>query len=69
MSHKFYAFILPDKLCGIVYNWPDYDRLVRDVPHARYRGFNSRKEAFDFLWDGGPYSKRPHGPIKTKHTP
>jgi len=66
---KFYAYLIPFKeRQGITDNWPECEKKVKGVYGARYRGFDSRAEAAEWLHSGAEYvakSKRP----KTKLVP
>jgi hypothetical protein len=35
--------------CGLYFNWPDCERIVRGFSGAQFKGFQSRKEAERYL--------------------
>lgn len=56
MKKKFYAYLIPSKeRQGITDNWLECERYVKGVYGARYRGFDSRAEAAEWLHGGAKY--------------
>lgn len=59
-SKKFYACFIPEKgIKEITENWKDCEKLVSGVKGARYRSFNTRKEAKEWIEAGAEYEVRP----------
>lgn len=57
---KFYAYIVPSKeKQGVTENWTECEKHVNGVASARYRSFDSREAAAEWLHSGGEYEKRP----------
>ncbi len=64
-SKKYYACFIPSKdVKRITDNWNDCEKLVSGVKGARYRGFNTQKEAEEWLGSGAEYETKQR--IKTK---
>ncbi|MDO8504703.1 MAG: ribonuclease H family protein [Candidatus Liptonbacteria bacterium] len=60
MKQKYYAYLIPSKeRQGITDNWPDCDRKVKGVYGARYRSFDSRAAAGEWLHSGAVYEIKP----------
>lgn len=60
MKKKFYAYLIPSKeRQGITDNWQDCERKVKGVYGARYRGFDSRALAAEWLHSGAVYEIKP----------
>lgn len=57
-SKKYYACFIPGKdVKRITDNWNDCEKLVSGVKGARYRSFNTRKEAEEWLASGAKYKE------------
>jgi ribonuclease HI len=54
-AKKYYAYLLPaESKQGITENWPDCQKIVSGK-EARYRGFESEKEAEEWIEKGASY--------------
>jgi len=57
---KFYAYLIPRKeKQGITNNWAECERQVKGVMGARYRSFDSRADAAEWLHSGAVYEVKP----------
>lgn len=57
---KFYAYLVPSReKQGITESWAECERYVKGVNGARYRSFDSREAAAEWLHSGAEYEKRP----------
>lgn len=60
---KYYAYLIPSRgQQGITDNWTDCERKVKGVYGARYRGFDSRSAAAEWLHSGAVYEVKPRQP-------
>jgi len=56
---KFYAYLIPKtKKSGVTEDWKKVEKLVKGVAGARYRSFNSKEEATEWLEAGANYEKK-----------
>lgn len=59
-SKKYYACFIPEKnFQKVTDNWKDCEKLVSGVKGARYRSFNTKKEAEEWLEAGAEYETKP----------
>jgi len=64
MKTKFYAYFVPGRaggkpVTGVVDNWKDCERIVSGKFGARFKAFESRGEAEEWLARGANYEARP----------
>lgn len=56
-KNKYYAYYIPSKnISGITDNWQECEKLVSGKPNAKYKGFQTKKEAGGWLKIGADYS-------------
>ncbi len=57
MKNKYYAYYIPSTdVNGITDNWKQCEKKVSGKPNARYKGFQTKKEAEEWLKIGADYS-------------
>lgn len=58
-KNKYYGYFLPgSNHQGVCENWEECRKIVEGKKGARFRGFNSKKEAGEWLSDGAFYHQR-----------
>lgn len=62
-KRKYYAYLVPSKeKQGITENWSECEKQVKGVAGARYRSFESREAASEWLHSGANYEAKPRAP-------
>lgn len=62
---KFYAYLIPTtQKHGVTDDWATCEKMVKGVTGARYRSFNAKVEAEDWLKAGAVYAAKPMRPYR-----
>lgn len=56
---RYYAYFVPDGSAGVTENWSVCEKIVKGTPGARYKAFDDRTEAEEWLTRGAKYEAKP----------
>ena len=70
-KNKFYVYFIAGGPKGVTADWKECEKIVKGVNGARFKGFQSRKDANDWLISGANYvsKTRTKTKIKTEISP
>ncbi len=57
-AKKYYAYVVPGGKQGVAYDWKKCEAMVLGKPGARYRGFERKEDAEQWLAAGAVYEKK-----------